>query len=68
MTDKWPHHWTMKPNLEYIKENGLEKWLQAQKEEWTCRSCGAEIKWYQKVCACGCDLGGWDVPPDFRPE
>jgi len=18
MTDKWPHHWTMKPNLEYI--------------------------------------------------
>jgi len=68
MTDKWPHHWTMKPNLENIKENGLEKWLEAQKKEWTCRNCGAETKWYQKVCACGRDLGGWDLPPDFRPE
>jgi len=68
MTDKWPHHWTMKPNLEYILENGLEKWLQAQREEWKCRSCGAEIKWFQKVCACGRDLGGWDLPPDFRHE
>jgi hypothetical protein len=68
MTDKWPHHWTMKPNLEYIKKNGPKKWLEAQKEEWTCRSCGAEFKWYQKTCACGRDLKGWDLPPDFRPE
>jgi len=66
MTDKWPHHWTMKPNLEFIKENGPEKWLEAQKEEWMCRSCGAEIKWYQKVCACGRDLGGWDLPRRSR--
>jgi anaerobic ribonucleoside-triphosphate reductase len=68
MTDKWPHHWTMKPNLEYIKINGLEKWLEAQKKEWTCPSCGAEIKWYQKVCSCGQNLEGWDLPLDFRPE
>ena len=56
----------MKPNLEFIKENGPEKWLEAQKEEWMCRSCGAEIKWYQKVCACGRDLGGWDLPRRSR--
>jgi hypothetical protein len=68
MTDKWPHHWTMKSNLEYIKDNGLEKWLEAQKKEWICRSCGAETEWYQKVCSCGRDLKGWDLPPDFRPE
>jgi len=58
----------MKPNLEYIKENGVEKWLEAQKEEWACRRCGAEIKWYQKTCVCGRDLAGWDLPPGFRPE
>ena len=22
MHDKWTHHWTMEPNLEYIKKNG----------------------------------------------
>jgi len=36
MNDEWPHHWTMKPNLEYIRKNGLDKWLGRQKEEWSC--------------------------------
>jgi hypothetical protein len=67
MPDKWPHHWTMKQNLEYIRNNGLETWLEAQKKEWMCPGCGAEIRWYQKACLCGRDLKGWNLPPDFQP-
>jgi len=62
MNDKWPHHWTIKPNLEYIKKKGVKKWIEAQKKEWSCHSCGAEIKWYQKMCSCGQHLEAWDLP------
>ena len=48
MNDQWPHHWTMEPNLQHIKENGKEKWLKAQEKEWSCTSCGARIHWYQR--------------------
>ncbi len=62
MTDKWPHHWTMKPNLEYIKEHGARKWLAAQREEWSCSRCGAETYWYQATCRCGRRLEPWKLP------
>ncbi len=62
MNDKWPHHWTMQPNLEYIKEKGKEQWLKDQKDQWSCKSCGAEVMWYQKMCGCGQQLDAWDVP------
>ena len=60
MNDEWEHHWTMEPNLMYIKNNGKEKWLQAQKQEWSCKSCGAETRWHQKRCKCGQQLEAWD--------
>jgi hypothetical protein len=60
--DEWPHHWTMEPNLQFIKENGLKKWLESQKQEWSCRSCGKAIYWYQKKCGCGLPLKAWAVP------
>jgi len=62
MNDQWPHHWTMEPNLEYIKKHGKEKWLQAQKKEWSCPDCGAATFWYQKACSCGQPLEAWDPP------
>jgi len=62
MTDKWPHHWTMKSNLEYIKNNGVEKWIEAQKREWSCSSCGAKIYWYQEKCFCGKKMEAWELP------
>lgn len=62
MSDQWPHHWTMQPNLEYIKKHGKEKWLEAQKRQWSCIGCGAEIKWYQKSCPCGRQLEAWELP------
>lgn len=52
----------MEDNLEYIRKNGVERWLQLQKEEWSCLQCGAEIKWYQKKCVCGKDLDAWVLP------
>jgi hypothetical protein len=68
MIDEWPHHWTMKPNLENIRKNGLDKWLGRQKEEWSCPGCGAEIIWYQKTCGCGRPLDGWDLPLSYRKK
>jgi hypothetical protein len=62
MNDEWPHHWTQKPNLEYIKKNDKEKWLKAQRKEWTCKVCGSAIKWYQKKCSCGHLLNAWKDP------
>jgi hypothetical protein len=62
MNDQWPHHWTMQPNLEYIKKNGIEKWLLAQQQEWSCKSCAAAIHWYQKECGCGQRLEAWELP------
>lgn len=62
MHDKWPHHWTMEPNMKYIKKYGVEKWLQFQIKEWSCNNCNSEIKWYQKKCRCGKQLNAWDLP------
>jgi hypothetical protein len=52
----------MKPNLEFIKEHGKQEWLQVPENEWRCRSCGNEVKWYQKECSCGQKLDAWDLP------
>ena len=62
MNDEWPHHRSIEANLEYIKRHGVEKWLEAQKKEWSCTNCGARIQWYQKVCSCGQKLEAWDLP------
>jgi len=62
MHDQWPHHWTMEPNLEYIRANGRQAWLAAQEEQWSCPNCGAQTFWFQKSCACGQTLEAWDLP------
>ncbi len=66
MNDEWPHHWTMAPNLEFIAKNGKDVWLRAQRAEWTCGDCGAEIKWYQETCPCGRKLDAWDLPEGHK--
>lgn len=62
MHDQWPHHWTMEPNLEYIRSHGVKKWLEAQQRHWSCSECGAEIVWYQKQCSCGNELDAFEIP------
>ena len=64
MNDEWPHHWTMETNLECIKKHGKQEWLKVQNREWSCTSCGAEVKWYQKECSCGQVFNAWDLPPN----
>ena len=68
MNDEWPHHWTMETNLEFIKKNGLEKWLENQKKEWSCQSCAKRIYWYQKECSCGRKLESWELPESYTSE
>ena len=62
MHDEWPHHWTMEPNLAFIREHGVDEWLSRQRREWTCEICGRRILWYQKQCACGNKLDAWRPP------
>ena len=62
MNDKWPHHWTTESNLEFINKHGKQEWLKAQEREWSCKICGAEVKWYQKMCRCGQKLDAWEFP------
>jgi hypothetical protein len=63
MHDQWPHHWTMEPNLEEMRSQGVEQWLADQERQWVCPACGAEIKWYQQTCPCGRKLDAWTLPP-----
>ncbi len=62
MSDKWPHHWTMSANLQFIREHGIQIWLERQALEWSCSACGAHTHWYQKNCTCGEGLRVWELP------
>lgn len=37
-------------NLEYIKENGLEKFIEKEKTKWKCKKCGGVICVHKKKC------------------
>ncbi|MCJ7526440.1 MAG: DUF3795 domain-containing protein [Candidatus Aminicenantes bacterium] len=50
---KLPHTAARKPNLEFIRQNGLEKFLSEQELAWKCPQCGARLTWYLEQCACG---------------
>ncbi|MBN1619402.1 DUF3795 domain-containing protein [candidate division WOR-3 bacterium] len=47
---KLPHHKDIKPNLEFIRQNGIDKWLNEQEKKWTCPSCGERLTWYHPIC------------------
>ena len=47
--DGIPHHMETLANLRALRDLGEEKWLQQQKERWTC-SCGARLSWYLAQC------------------
>lgn len=41
-------------NLAFIRENGIEKFLQREKERWTCSDCGRIISVHDGICyGCG---------------
>ena len=55
--DKWAHHSSVLPNLNRIKEVGLEAWLSEQQVRWSCPKCKQGFTWYDKTCnKCGTKL------------
>jgi hypothetical protein len=41
---------SMIENLEYIKQNGIEKFLEKEKEKWRCPECGDVICCHNGIC------------------
>jgi hypothetical protein len=46
---------SMIENLNFIKENGMEKFLEDQEETWKCQNCGELISCHNGLCF-NCDL------------
>ncbi|MDD4310503.1 MAG: DUF3795 domain-containing protein [Candidatus Cloacimonetes bacterium] len=48
------HHALVIPNLLRIREIGLEVWLEEQKQQFTCQTCGTRLSWNTSNCdKCG---------------
>ncbi len=45
-----PHLKATIVNQKYIKENGVEQWLDDQEAKWSCPHCGAGFAWYTQQC------------------
>ncbi len=41
------------PNLEKIREMGVQEWVKYEEERWRCPRCGLPMSWYDAECA-GC--------------
>ena len=41
---------SMIENLEYIRDNGIEKFLEKEKEKWECPECGETICCHNGIC------------------
>jgi len=48
------YHMSMLENLEFIKKNGIEKFLEKEKKKWECPNCGGIITCHGDMCLnCG---------------
>lgn len=55
--DEAAHHSAVLRNSEAMREHGVARWLELQRERWLCPSCGRRFWWYAKTCAaCGAEL------------
>lgn len=51
------HHKVAIHSLETIKEIGVQKWLENQKDRWVCANCGFPFSWFEENCIkCGKEL------------
>jgi hypothetical protein len=41
------------PNLEKMREMGVQEWVKKEEERWRCPQCGLPMSWYDAECA-GC--------------
>ena len=44
------YHMSMIENLYYIKEFGMEEFLQKERDIWRCKECGATICCHNGLC------------------
>ena len=49
------YHMSMIENLEFIKEQGMEKFLEREERKWRCPQCGGVICCHNGICFT-CDL------------
>jgi hypothetical protein len=50
------YHMSMIENLIYIKEQGIDKFLEKEAEKWQCPECGGVISCHNGICYnCGLD-------------
>lgn len=49
------YHMSMIENLEFIRDNGIEKFLQKESEKWRCARCGEMICCHNGLCL-NCDV------------
>jgi hypothetical protein len=57
MQQMLPHLKLVKENQNYIKEKGIERWLEEQAKRWKCPECQTTASWYTMSCTnCSADL------------
>ncbi len=61
------YHMSMIENLVYIKENGIELFLNKEEEKWRCPECGGVISCHNGLCY-GCSLGKLKANKKYRWE
>ncbi|MGC9365390.1 MAG: DUF3795 domain-containing protein, partial [Fidelibacterota bacterium] len=53
---------SMLENLEYIRANGLKKFIEYESGRWRCQNCGRLVSVHQTYCLhCGVDTSGYPV-------
>jgi hypothetical protein len=60
------HHLDLIDNLRDLHIRGIDEWLAAQKQRWTC-TCGSPFTWYDPTCpACGMAVDSYGSDPTAK--
>jgi rubrerythrin len=55
--DNLPHLTLCPANLQSLKRNGVQEWLNQQERRWKCSKCGRKVYWYSESCPdCGTEF------------
>jgi rubrerythrin len=52
--EKYPYHLGVMKNLDDIRQNGVDAWLQTQDARWRCPECETKFAWQDETCK-NCD-------------
>ncbi len=47
---RWPYHTEVFDSLAYRKEHGFNRWLEYQRDLWSCSACNKAHNWYAQKC------------------